>query len=363
MDLKNALILDGNDALSKALGDVIESGLAVIITKNGEYAGIIDDRNLRGGISDPSKIKCESVCVKSPSLTQASSLEERLNSFMAGHFKALPVLDQKGRILGAYTRADLLRELVALNILPKGYVRTLMSFPVFTLQHNDTVATAKKLMKENEVNHLVVIRNGRPTGVVSTHDFSSYLSKPKERQGRTFVSESTSPNEMVISNFMREEMPSVPDDALVEDAIHKMADGNFSSVLVLSGGTVKGVLSATDIFKWVLKLSSAEQELVISGLDEDDMKNYVDIKSAIFDVMNKFKKSFSMTNINMRFKKGKSVYNAQLHLVLDNVQVSLSAEEYTLKSVVDVLAKELHNVLVKKKSMVADKKISRPEGD
>ncbi|MFA6530931.1 MAG: hypothetical protein WCT31_04325, partial [Candidatus Micrarchaeia archaeon] len=84
MEVKQALILDGGDYLSQAIDDMAENGTAVIVTKNGVYIGIIDDRNLRGGISDPSKVRCETVCIKAPHITRSSSLEEKLNAFLSG---------------------------------------------------------------------------------------------------------------------------------------------------------------------------------------------------------------------------------------------------------------------------------------
>jgi CBS domain-containing protein len=359
MKIKPALVLDSNETLSKALEDLMENGTAVIITKNGLYHGLVDDRNLREGITDPSKLKCEGICVKAPSLTAASSLEERLNAFLTGHFKALPVIDSKGKPSGLYTRADLLAEMLAMKLLPKDYVRTLMNSPVYTVNESDTVAAAKKKMKELSINRIVVTRNGRPAGIVSTHDFTSYLITPQSRRGKQPLSDLTNPNNMPVSSFMRDEVPMIDHTALLEDAMRKMADGNFSSVVVVSDHTALGVLSATDVFKHVLKLASSEPDVLVSGLGEDDAKHLEYVKKTVLGSVAKFSKSFEISGMSLHMKKGKSVYEAKLHLSIDGSPLVIAAEGYDLKEAVDALAKEVHNLLSKRKGKSMDKKVRR----
>lgn len=359
MNVIQTISLDSSESLSRALDRLADSGTAAIITKDGKYYGIVDDRHIKEGIKDPSTVKCETVCIKPPTLTTNSSLLERINAFLAGHFKAIPVLDSKGNAIGLYTRSDLLKELLQLKVIPKDYVRAMMNSPVFTIRNEETVAVAKKLMKENDSNRLVVLRNGRPVGIVSTHDFTVSLVKPQSKRGHELVKEVTNPNAMVVSNFMRDEVPTVPVDAYLEDAMRKMADGNFSSVVVVSDGTAKGVLSATDVFKKVLKLTAHELDISVSGLGEDEQRHLEFIKKSILDTVNKFSKSFDISDLSLHFKKGKSIYAFQLHLKVDNERISVSSEQYTMKESMDSLCKELHSLMTKRKSRFIDRKLGK----
>lgn len=351
MEVKQALILDGGDFLSQAMDDMAENGTAVIITKNGAYIGIIDDRNLRSGISDPSKVRCESVCVKAPHITRSSSLEQKLNAFLSGHFKALPVLKSDGATPeGEYTRAEMLREIISLKMVPSATSHSFMNSPVFAVDSSAKVSEAKSMMKEKNLGRLAVTHSGVPVGLISTHDFTAYLLKPKQKKGSKVISEITNANDMPVSNFMREVVPSVSEDSMLEDAIRKMADGNFSSILVVSGNSAVGVISATDVFRHVISVFSNPADVLISGLGPEDMRNKEDITSSVLRVVSKFEKSFSLSGINIHFKKGKSVYSAQLHMKADNMPLSLNSEAHSIKEAVDIVSNELHNVLAKKKN-------------
>jgi ribosome-associated translation inhibitor RaiA len=158
---------------------------------------------------------------------------------------------------------------------------------------------------------------------------------------------------------MRDEVPAVNSDAYLEDAMKKMADGNFSSVVVVSEGAPKGVVSATDVFKKVLKLTSNELDIVVSGLREDEERHLEFIKNSILNTVNKYAKSFEISELNLHFKKGKSIYSFQLRLKVDNERISVSSEQYNLKESVDSLCLELHNLLGKRKSKFIDRKLGK----
>ncbi|MFA6531113.1 MAG: CBS domain-containing protein, partial [Candidatus Micrarchaeia archaeon] len=275
---------------------------------------------------------------------------------LSGHFKALPVLKSDGLTPeGEYTRAEMMRELIALKLIPAASSHSFMTSPVMTVDHNAKVSEAKSIMKANGLNKLVVTRSGIPVGLISTHDFAAYLLKPKQKKGREVIAELTNPNDMPVSNFMRDIVPSVSEESMLTEAIQKMADGNFSSILVVSDHSAKGVISATDIFRQVITMFSNPADVLISGLNAEDMRNKDDIKEAVLHIVSKFEKSFSMSGINLHFKKGKSVYLVQMHLKVENEPLSFSAEAHSIKEAMDIISNELHSVLVKKKDKVKNR--------
>jgi hypothetical protein len=65
-------------------------GLNDMDTKDDEYYGTIDDRNLRQRLTDPAKAKCGHLSVKAPSLSSDSTIYDQLVGFMAGHYRRWP---------------------------------------------------------------------------------------------------------------------------------------------------------------------------------------------------------------------------------------------------------------------------------
>ena len=352
MEIKESVNLDAEEPLSKAISELMETRTAVIITKNGSYMGIIDDRNLRTGISDPSNTKCENYIAKPPTLRQDSSLLEQVDSFLLGHYKALPVLDNKNAPIGITTRVEVLKEMLAQNLVPKNRVTELMGSPVFTIDENEQISKAKMLMKEYGARRLVVVRNGNPVGVISTLDLASYLLVPKGRDKRPpVIKEVETILSRPISEFLRTNVTTIDEKSSLDQAARMMVEKSVSSIVVISGKKPVGVFSALDLFKRIQQITKDEIQISISGLREEHIWQFPEIQDKIRGVLEKFSKSFNVRNVALHVKEQKSTFSVFVYIDTDEGHVSLSGERKDLKETIDELAVELNRVLTKKKEM------------
>ena len=357
MDFKSSTVLDSNEPFSRALNSLLK-GEQVIVVKDKSYLGIIDDRHLRFRISDPSTIKCENMCVRSPTISPNSSIFDKINAFLAGHFKGLPVIDEKTHaILGMTMRSDLVKEILDLKLFPKQSLFEAMSKPVYSIDINSTVADAKNKMKEYSAHRLLVTDKGYPRGILSTFDFAAMLMEPKGHRGERIHSELKNPDQQPISDFVRDYLATMDKDASIEDAMRKMVEKSTSHVLVLSDKKPVGVFAAVDLFRMLLEIAKGKIGITISGLEGDAQGHYDEIYQDITKTMEKFSKSFEISNINMHIKKGKSVYNAHLSFNADHERIMVSAEEYGITDTVSRLCNEAYTLLSKQKSM--EKKYKR----
>lgn len=358
METTKALILEVHEPLSKALNAIMESGTAVIIVKNGVYTGIIDDRHTRQNIADSSKIKCESVIVSAPTLSQSSTIMEKLNHFLAGHFKALAVVDEKGGPLGLLTRTDFLDELIKAKLMPKIQTETVMGSPLVSIDHSETVGAAKRIMKERNINRIVVLHNGYPYALLSKHDLLGFALAPKKRAGRAMTSDVIGMvDERKISDLaLRNRLATVNKEESLNNVARMMIEKKVSALIVLSDKKPVGVITASDIFKNILNLFSERHEINISGLPEEDAQHYPAIIEKINDVVEKFSKTFNIRNISVHLKKRKTLYIAKIFLELDYARIAVSYEEYDIKSVINGLVRELETILEKKKGIFKYKK-------
>jgi predicted transcriptional regulator len=350
MEITKPLILDQAEPLSKAISEIMDTGTAVIVTKDEKYLGIIDDRNLRYGLTDPKNTKCETCVVRPPTLTSDSSVLDQINAFLLGHFKALPVVDENQMPLGITTRVEVLKEMMDQNLVPKSRVTELMSSPVYMIEETEQIAKAKGLMKEYGARRLIVTRNGAPIGTISTLDLTSYLSKPKERDKRPpVIKEVESVMTRPISEFLRRDITTIDQETTLEQAASKMIERSVSSVVVTSSNKPTGVFSALDLFKKIQQIAKEEISISISGLSDENVWQFPDIKDKIGGVLEKFSKSFNIRNVSVHVKEKKSTYSVFLYFDTDAGHVSLSGERKDLKETVDELAQELNTVLTKKK--------------
>lgn len=90
----------------------------------------------------------------------------------------LPVVDREGMVVGIITSSDLVEQWPTLEP-----VETAMSRPVLTIDLRASAAEAAILMFEAGVHHLVVTRDERPVGVVSSFDLLQALIPPKTTPG------------------------------------------------------------------------------------------------------------------------------------------------------------------------------------
>ena len=111
MDIEQPSIIDSSEPVSRAVNEISRTGLPVLVTKNGKYFGLIDERSIRHRTASPNKERCETIAERTPTLNAESTVMDSCKAFFAGRFKAIPVID-KGNIAGAITRHTLMNELL-----------------------------------------------------------------------------------------------------------------------------------------------------------------------------------------------------------------------------------------------------------
>ena len=348
-------IINGNEPLSQALDSILKTGTAVMVTQNGKYYGLIDDRDIRPNINDSSKTKAISAAVRAPHLTEEMPLEDYMRAFMAGHFKALPLVE-KGKVIGAVGRADVMEEMARLGNVPKTSVSALMASPIYTIDEKETVGVARGLMRKLGVHHLAVTSRGRVVGSISPFDLSMLVLKPRGRQRFMLTSEVDNPDERLVKNYMRETLVTVRASEPLESAVRKMAKKNVSKLVVLEGGRAIGVITALDVMKFMLSLIIEGPSVFISGLPEDDMFYYGDIEGSMKETVKKFTRTFEIGDVNIHFKKGKSTYQMSTRLDVEHGNLVVQSEGYELKTVVNKNMSEIKRLLTKRKNYKRDKR-------
>lgn len=357
MDVTKALVLEADEPLSKALSEIMQTGTAVIIVKNGVYNGIIDDRHIRQNIADPSKIKCSHVAVIAPALTQNSNILEKLNNFLSGHFKALPVVDERKKPVGILTRADFLSELVEAKLIPKMNAESIMSSPVISLNVDETVGAAKTLMKEHDINRLVVLNNGYPYALLSKFDLVGFSMPPKKRKVRSAIQEVVGFDSRRLADLaLREIVATVGKNESLNNVARKMAEKKVSALIVLSNKKPVGVLTAADIFKNIMSLFDEKNEINISGLAEENSRYSPLAREKINSIVKKFSKTFNICNLSIHFKKRKTLYIVKVFAEVDHFHVAVSYEGYDAKTAINGVAREFLTILERKKERLKEKK-------
>ena len=117
-----------------------------------------------------------------------------------------------------------------------GQIRDIMCKDVITIEDDKNAADAAKIISENDISLLVIIKDGLPIGVLSEKDFVRKLAAEDKHASDTPISE-------IMSYKFRWVEPSTQ----IEDAIQKMLNNNIRRLLVLEDGKLVGVITQTDL--------------------------------------------------------------------------------------------------------------------
>jgi len=164
-----------------------------------------------------------------------------------------------------------------------------------------------------------------------------------------------------VSEILRERIISVDSSSRVSDAISQMIKHDVSDLLVEQNNKPVGVLTSIDLFKNVRESvkDDQKQEITISGLGEQNMFFYPIITSEFGSIISKYSKNFTIDNVRLIFKKGKSVYEGKLHLTVNGSPLIISYEQYKLEFVVRGLVGELDKLLRKQKNIRTERKVGQ----
>lgn len=115
-------------------------------------------------------------------------------------------------------------------------VKEMMSKPALTIDGNKSARAAAVLMRKNRRGFLVVVKKGKPIGVLSDSDLINRVIVKKRDASKTKV-----------KNIMAHPLIVITSDSDAMSAVEKMKRSNIHRLPVVDAGKVVGVLSLTDI--------------------------------------------------------------------------------------------------------------------
>ena len=124
--------------------------------------------------------------------------------------------------------------------LMRDSITTIMSTDPAILHPQQPVWKALDLLSSREIGCVVVVEFDRIVGIFTERDALERLNADAE-----------SLRDHPISQFMTKNPETVPEDAEIMFALHKMDVGGYRHLPVLRGGSLVGVLSARHIFQYI----------------------------------------------------------------------------------------------------------------
>ena len=100
------------------------------------------------------------------------------------------LIEENGRVIGIMTERDILRKIVAKGKNPdKVKVKEIMNDPVITIDANEDILEASKIMDEKKIRRLVVVENGQIVGKITANSISRNLKYMIIREPQVYTRE------------------------------------------------------------------------------------------------------------------------------------------------------------------------------
>lgn len=148
-------------------------------------------------------------------------------------------------------------------------VRDLMSKDLVTVNVDDSVMKASKLMKDNKIQHLPVLKKGRLAGIISDRDLKE--AQPSKATTLDIHELYYLLDKITVGSVMPSRLFTIGPDATVEKAAAAMLKQNISALPVVNpGGDLEGIITKGDIFRAFVAISGVYQGKLAMGFELDD---------------------------------------------------------------------------------------------
>ena len=114
-------------------------------------------------------------------------------------------------------------------------IQKYMSTDPFTINSDQTLAQASKIMSEHRIRHLPVLHAGKIVGLLSERDVSLICSIAN-----------ISPEDVCVSEAMATDPYIVKPEALLDEVVLEMAEKKYGSAVVMHNHKVVGIFTAVD---------------------------------------------------------------------------------------------------------------------
>lgn len=148
-------------------------------------------------------------------------------------------------------------------------VKNWMSKPAITIDENESMNDAIKMLKKHNIRMLPVMRKGKLVGIITDRDLK-----------RASASDATSLeihellyllSNIKIKNIMTKNPVVVPPDYTIEETAEVLLKHKISGVPVVDKyGDVVGIITQNDIFRIIISLTGVEKKGIQFGMEVED---------------------------------------------------------------------------------------------
>ncbi|MBC8287658.1 MAG: CBS domain-containing protein [Nitrospinae bacterium] len=179
---------------------------------------------------------------------------------MSQHKVGCLLVLEAGKIKGLFSESALTMDVIAARRpLSTTILSTVLIRQLITMDCNQTMSDAYQKMRENNIRHLSISRGNKIVGMLSIKDFANYYS---------FKFCQYTNKEDQVSNYMQENLGTIPDSTSVQKAAQNMKENKIGSLLVTHNDEIVGIVTEEIFTRKVLGDNLNPQTTLVSELME-----------------------------------------------------------------------------------------------
>lgn len=337
-----------------------ESPRGLIVTNDGEYAGVITQRSLMQSHVEDST-KANALMSSAPRVKRTSDVRDVARMLVEGNTKVAPVVE--GDSLWGIVTADAILEAV-LDNLDALVVSQIHTDDVITIAEDASVGQAINRLREHGVSRLPVENEaGYLTGVATTHDLVDFVVRNMDQPTEGERSgDSDRMLDIPVYDLMSAPVETISGDESVREAVSRMLDNDYNGLVVTppeDDRTIDGVLTKTDVLRALTFTEEDHMDVQITNIDLLDTITREDLRESVTQVADKFQE-MQVHHAHVRFHKhkeklrGTPLIQCQIRLRTSQGQVAGTGEGYGAESAFRVALDKLERNVLERKGIRAD---------
>ncbi len=253
-----------NDTLSRCL-EAFEKGkppVLAVLDDKGKYVAMISRRTILRSRLDPTTSKVRTLMKVSPPVSLDFSVGKMAKLMIESEMRQLPVFE-KNKIVGFVTDEDIIHAAV-LDEWGKTAIEQIMTRAPHTIESNRSVGAVMSLMREYGISHVPVMDSGKLVGMITIQDILENIYWPQRRQTTgDIVGEKIETLSIPAKGIMARPAITVEAQTSLRAAEKIMHDRNVSSLAVVTGERLVGIVTKLDFLEPLSQLEVAEKKLSV----------------------------------------------------------------------------------------------------
>lgn len=350
--------------------DRIADALAVMKQSNYQDVPVVDGSEFVGMVSYASILRKKSVTLDAkvrnlvrnlPTVSMDMEITKVAEMMVSSNCRQLPILNGK-KVIGVIERnrlIDIARDIRALKEIG---VWEIMSNPVESVRANDLMDDALELMIREDYRTIPVVNE--TNNVIGIVGMREIIDNNWKKENKTIGDlEKSARSQITVESIATTSAKTISWDADVAEAVDIMVENRFSTLPVLEGKDLVGIITEYDILELISACRERDMLFVqISGL-EDDEKDYTDAIYADIEAMvNKVSKIYKPESFTMHVSRyndvgGNPKYSISARLFINGTAIISKEVGWDLtKTAGDLISKMEDQVINMKDSKVTFRK-------